>query len=101
MLAGWTTLVGAGLDLAAMPAALLTACALWLGVAFARPLINLLFEGGRARLFLINTGHDWQFCSSRLSSSDCSELGGLIMEYMLIIGADESMPLPRTGRARF
>lgn len=58
VLAGLTSLVGAGLDLAAMPAALLTAGALWLGVAFARPLINLLFEGGRARLFLINTGHD-------------------------------------------
>jgi len=58
VLAALSSLVGAGLNLDPMPAALLTAGALWVGVAFARPLINLLFEAGRARLFLINTGHD-------------------------------------------
>lgn len=58
LLAGLSSLVSTGLDLAVLPAALATAAALWIGVAFARPLINVLFEGSSARLFTINTGHD-------------------------------------------
>lgn len=58
LVAGLASLVAAGLSLGLLPAALLTSAALWFGVAFARPLINQLFESRSARLFAINTGHD-------------------------------------------
>ncbi|MET0735033.1 MAG: DUF1761 domain-containing protein [Microbacterium sp.] len=58
ILAGLGSIVATGLGLALLPAALLTAVAVWLGASFARQLINLLFEGSSPRLFAINTGHD-------------------------------------------
>jgi Protein of unknown function (DUF1761) len=58
ILAGLASVVAIGLEFALLPAALLTAIAVWLCASFARQLINLLFEGSSPRLFAINTGHD-------------------------------------------
>jgi hypothetical protein len=41
-----------------LPTALTVAAALWVGVAAARPAINVLFEERPWRLYLINAGHD-------------------------------------------
>jgi hypothetical protein len=59
VLSGTTALVHAAIGGGYFAVSVVVALALWLGLTFATSAVHQLFEGRPARLFLINTGHQF------------------------------------------